>query len=97
MEVRLESKLVLAMLEAAAEAAYDAGEEPGDVRVFGFDDDAGVIRIVTYNAGVPGGQRRTWARVTDDGFAVVWFDGDYNVPTGADWLPDELADWLQGR
>jgi hypothetical protein len=54
------------------------------------------IIVITGNRAFSGDSRRVHTRSTTDGVAVVWWEEDRGIPTGADWLSVEFISWMKG-
>jgi len=95
---------VLAWLRAALDAAReDPGDGNGTVTAlshrrleFTLTASPGQVRVevITWNREFSGGERREYARTTNDGVEVRWNSDDQGIPTGADWLPEEFISWM---
>ncbi len=54
-----------------------------------------VIFVGTRNSGFSGNGWRTHRAITDDGAIILW-EEELGVPTGADWLPEEFFAFMRG-
>ncbi len=97
---------VLAWLQAAMEAAKaDPGDGEGattalsyrELRVDIMAETGGVTAIFvrTRNSGFTGNGWRTHRAFTADGAVVKW-EEELGIPTGADWLPEDFVSWIRG-
>ena len=87
-------------------ASQNKDADPGDgggtttalsYRILRYGEVEGSISIHTYNSGFSGHGCQLWHRTTSDRCPVVWREDDLGIVTGAEWLPEELVLWLQGR